>query len=370
MDRYGRPDARMYQPNDPYRAVRKPPSPDSSESTGIPMDSDFMHSRTASDSSTSRLATGVSESAKNQGDVYNNYDYYDQDPYAVPARGHQKRQHRKRKDEGQRANSYLPYSHHRRNPYGAHEPVYLEEERLPSFISPDRDGPVGSILQDNIIMDTVDHLDPIDETQKSHQLLEPLPSGKKKRRWCGLRRRTIVYVAFVFIVIVAVIWYFVWPRVPTLQFLDADLREEPPAKGPPPNFEVHLKWNISMTTDNSENWVPTHIKALTVEVFDDNTQEKIGTGSSGPLVLAAKKSQTIPMNIDIDYGPKRQATDTYNDLLGACYISKQSTVPEDQENLKQQKLNVIFRVTYHIAGFAWTTTASVKPANGFACPTK
>ncbi|KAL0097287.1 hypothetical protein J3Q64DRAFT_1712467 [Phycomyces blakesleeanus] len=361
------PNAYDYPPrntHDPYRAVRKTPSP--------------VHSRTASDSSTSRLASASqpNNTTYSQGyddniyqQTYSNNPYHEEDPYAVAARHHQgeKKRNRKRDNPDQRANSYLPYSHHRHDPYAPSEPIYLEEDPLPSFNSPGKDGTVGSILQDNIAMDMVDHNPPRSTGRiKNMQHLEPLPEIKRKRRrLCGLPGRTVLFIAFGFMIVVGVIWYFVWPRTPTLHLLDAGLLE------PSNNFNVNgtiyqmdSSWRINMTVDNSDNWVPTRVNTLSFKIFDSTTGRAFGEGSSGFRVFPARTQSQVSFPMTISYKAWSEADVTWQNLYTACGPQKQNPMPEEQASL-----NVRFEVTWHIAGMVKTRVATVIPSNGFACPT-
>ncbi|ORY91171.1 hypothetical protein BCR43DRAFT_498627 [Syncephalastrum racemosum] len=346
-----------FRTSDPYRAVRKSTTPDS---TGSSQQTD-QHSRTASDSSTSRLAPAA-------GSRFNGYEYYDDDPYALPPRhephlGKKTRRKQHHTSEDERANSYLPYSHHRRDPYAAQEPIYLEEDNMPSFTSPNKNsmGGVGSLLQDNIAMDMVDQQPPaVPQKQQLDPSLDPLPEIKKRkrsRRLCGLHRRTLVFIVFIFVVIVAVIWYFVWPRYPPLYYLESKAVNSDWK----PTY-VTSTWYVNMTADNSENWVPTRIKNFEVELLDANTNQKFGSGSSGSIILPPRQSNVnVPFTFDIHYVASDQQDTTLQDLT-LCSAVKTNPTPETP-----QSLNVIFQVTYHIEGFAWTKRSTVRPS-GFQCP--
>lgn len=238
------------------------------------------------------------------------------------------------------------------------EPIYVEEENLPSFTSPG-----GSLLRDNIPMDSVDQENNIPRSvgprNKSAPNLDPFPEirKRKKKRLCGLRHRTLVFIVFVFLAIVAVVWYFVWPRTPTMYYLQSNNQTD----GDWQELKVKSVWNISLRVDNSDNWVPTHIKDFYFSMVDANTNKEVGTGSTGSLVLPPRQSRIIiNVPINIDYSASTQSDATLNDLT-ACYMK------EDNGPITGTTINVLFNVKYYIAGIAWTTTSVVRP-NGFQCP--
>ncbi|KAI7862022.1 hypothetical protein BDF14DRAFT_186456 [Spinellus fusiger] len=334
--------------HDPYRAARKAPSP-------------------ASDSSTSRLASASHPVANYS--PHDDYEYQEEDPYAIAPRYNpgEKKRHRKRDPAEQRANSYLPYSHHKRDPYAPSEPIYLEEDNLPSFNSPGKDGAVGSILQDNIAMDMVDQNPPRSAGRnKSLQHLEPLPEIKrKKRRCCGLSRRTAVYTVFALCVVTAVVCYFVWPRIPVLRLLDSGLNGSANSFiTTNATYELDADWLVNMTVDNTANWVPTRVNDFAVKIIDMNSGQSFGKGNSGFLVVPPKGHITVSIPMSIYYKAWSPTDITWQDLYTACGPQKQNPMPEEQISL-----NVRFEVTYYIAGMIGTQVASVVPSNGFACPT-
>ncbi|KAG0169779.1 hypothetical protein DFQ28_002922 [Apophysomyces sp. BC1034] len=364
-----------YQESDPYRTVRKTSTPDSYDSYNGYYEPEESHSRTASDSSTSRLATnnGVH---RNQRDMYTENDYYDEDPYAIPPRQNhgekQRKQHKSRNPP--RANSYLPYSHYRQDSHNKAEPIsLLEDEHLPSFASPGRGG-AGSILQDNIAMDTVDQSSRIRSTPyNGGQPIQPLPEIKKKGRRClGLPGRTAVFIAFAFVLVVIVVWYFVWPRVPSLIYLDAELRSDKNQFTPASNnvsngiYGMEGQWVVNMTANNHDNWVPLRISDLDIQVNDKTTGMRIGYGKSGSLVLPGRQDCPVSFMVDISYFTTVQNDATFVDLFTACGVKNQDPTPQQQQPIA---LQLEFLVTYHISGIAWTTRASVVPSRGVRCPT-
>ncbi|CAO3628388.1 unnamed protein product [Mucor fragilis] len=356
---------------DPYRAARKPPSPDGYYDSPS-LHSDQYHSRSPSESSTSKLATPTAATAA-----------VNQDPYAPKSHHHKKKKKYKPSSaammEGEkRANSYLPYSNHNRNPYDPVEPIYLDQDDdyLPSFNSPGQyrssshqgRGPVGSILQDNIVMDMMSGHHPHngDDDYETKQHLEQiqLPPIKKKKWYarCGGNGKKIVIIVFVFIIIVGVISYFVWPRTPTLQYLDAGLVD-----GTQPFYNDTLmvaEWNVNFTVINDDSFIPTNIQNLAVNVIENGSGDVFGKGNSGHLMLKArpKDRQTITIPISIYF--QRDATNpAIKALLTACKIKE-----VDSANAPKQSLSLTFEIVYYIAGIVWHPVARVFPAAYFDCP--
>ncbi|CAO3661675.1 unnamed protein product [Rhizopus microsporus] len=339
---------------DPYRTTRK--QNDSSK-----YEQDEFNSKSPSESSMTRLSAAPKP-------VYQeDYDYYQQqDPYAP------NRQKKKKKktnmehyyDSEKRANSYLPYSHHKRDPYDPVEPIYLDEE-LPSFNSPGHRGPVGSILQDNIAMEMVEQDDLHNSTphKNINSTIQPLTPTKKKRWWTrlGISGRKLVFIVFAFVVVIVVVWYFVWPRTPTLQYQSAAY--DGPKQNTTDNTIV-ANWKVNFTVLNNDNWIPTNIENFAVTVIDASTGVQFGHGNSGHLMLRPRSiDQVITIPIQINYTSSGPNDNTFQDLYSACVVKV------SDPNSTNQSLNIKFRIVYYIAGIVWHTIAIVAPTtNYFQCP--
>lgn len=72
-----------------------------------------------------------------------------------------------------------------------------------------------------------------------------------------------VMIVFVFVIVVAIVWYFVWPRLFTLNFVSASLNTDTQYNWITLNntnstnspVGVTALWNITMQASNYDNWV-------------------------------------------------------------------------------------------------------------------
>lgn len=318
------------------------------------------------------------------------YAYYNQqDPYAPRQQGERKKKKKSRQprqppvqqqyhnEDEKRANSYLPYSNHNRDSYDQGEPIYLQDDidDLPSFNSPsnrNNRGAVGSILQDNIVMEMMNDNSPYapqtDENYKQQTtnsvLIQQLPPAKKKKWWArlGISGRKLVFIAFAFIAVVAVIWFFVWPRDPTLQFLDAGLVDDNAAHYTTTSMEA--TWVVNFTVINKENWIPTNMQNFAVSAVEGVTGESFGYGNSGHVMLWPRSTeQIVPVTIDINF--TRNATNpTLKNLLDACWMKNRDLASP----MPRQSLSIKFSIVYYIAGITWHTRSEVMPSSYFQCP--
>ncbi|ORZ08085.1 hypothetical protein BCR42DRAFT_425178 [Absidia repens] len=387
------PNSRSQRSSDPYRIARKTHSPaDSYDSSNLRSESE-AHSRSASDSSTSRLASQPTYDRRWD-------DYYADDPYAprqanyrqhmrqgtpeshdtqttansstVPLATQQQQQQQQQQQkqqqnedyQAQKANSYLPYSHH---PPGKNGEVYqppatsmlLESEHMPSFTSPHgREGGVGSLLQDNIVMDMVDT--PIRTHHKETSALDPLPplDKKKRRRCCGLGRKRLAAIIVAFVVVIVLVWYFVWPRTFEMQFNDANMYGNNAAQWTPkdgPFTQYEGSWIVSMNAKNYVNWVPTHVSRLDLAIYDSTTGTRFASGSNDTsFALAPKVEEKIYFIIDINYQVSSPSDPTMQHLSASCYIyTAQPNQQSQNPTQNEATLHLTFEVTYHIAGLAW-----------------
>ncbi|KAI9266473.1 hypothetical protein BDA99DRAFT_535903 [Phascolomyces articulosus] len=360
--------------DDPYRVARRGDSgTDFDEIISVSPGSDIAHSRSASDSSTRKLTSTPTPIPIR--------DYYEDDPYARPINSDTKRNSKLGYLERitERANSYLPYSHHQRDPNAPITPIYIED--TPSVIGAsdkDRTISIQPELNNNNNNNNQNHHDGATPSMTARVMggytTSPLTGAegdqiefskrKTRRRWCGLRKRIITFFIFLFCAAIALIWYFVWPRVPQLMFEDVD---------GPSYYHVNnndtqqvyfnASWILNMTADNNANWIPTHIRDMAVTVFYRPTNQPFGHGNSGSFQLSPRSFQIVEIPISI-YILVDSNDPTYVAVANACGPRDNAPSLPTTEN----SFNIDFLVDISISGIAWSTTKNVSVPQGFACP--
>lgn len=278
-----------------------------------------------------------------------------EDPYAK----------RTSRSDYERANSYLPYSHHQRDPLAPVAPIYIEE-RANSFLT-DKDRTI------SLQPEHTDILTATSDRRPFHALQQPPPdlpfTVKRKRKSCWRRRHAIIAIAILVVAIIAVIWYFVWPRVPSFQVAGADDIGTTPTISKDTGL-YNTTWLLILSVDNTANWVPTRIENLAVTVVDRNTSQPFGHGNSGSLVLSPRAKQTVNVTMDIYYQKSSESDQTFYDLYNSCSNFKEygSVVPViDGESDKLPAFD--FTLDVQISGIAWKTSVGAPTPKGFTCPT-
>ncbi|KAI7856772.1 hypothetical protein BDC45DRAFT_502267 [Circinella umbellata] len=359
--------------DDPYRAVRRGDSgTDFDEILSTSPGSDIAHSRSASDSSTRKL-TGTPAPIPIR-------DYYEDDPYVrqtnhndyTNKRNSYKASYLERIAE--RANSYLPYSNHQRDPNAPMAPIYIEDTPSSIIAAADKDRTISiqpELMISNNNGGARSMTGAIERVIGGHQPTTIVNEGdqlefskrKLKRRWCGLRKRIIALFVVVFCVVVTLVWFFVWPRFPQLKFTDVDS----------PIYEYvndtntqqmyfNASWVLNMTADNTANWIPTHIRDMAVDVVYRDTNEPFGHGNSGSLQLSPRSFQIIEIPIRIYH--KVDASDqTYVAVANACGPRGYSPTLTAANSF-----NIDFLVEVSIDGISWSITRNVSVPHGFSCP--
>ncbi|SAL99321.1 hypothetical protein [Absidia glauca] len=394
---------------DPYRRHKSQPSDSNSSEHGA------LHSRTASDSSTSRLAVNAAPYSHG----LSSRDY-DDDPYAksrTPAHistssngvlfGNTAKDisenetshgsssaHTATINNGnytskerilpavnpaylesyQRANSYLPYSHHQRDPLQQIAPIYVEDERLQTIQG------VGSMLQDNISVDMArndeaaqrqlrDKKTP-DYEKRNMELLELQQKEDQQRRWyqrrccCGLTVRLWLYMAVGgLLVLFALLMYFLFPRMPTVGFSAADTSQQAWTKD---MNTMTAQWSVNMTLDSSANWIHTWLDSMVVSVLDNDTMTQIGSGAVDAQWIPPRESKhmvTLPINIA--YSRTNATDETITDLFATCGPRRQTP---DPTSFHSELFNVTFQVELVLRGLPWSSHSTVIPDHGIQCP--
>lgn len=351
----------VYEESDPYRVLRKSPRPIGTIALHIfatvtnvcfvvidnNSEFDAFHSRTASDSSTNKTSLTLTNSAND------NYE----DPYAKVNYKH------KKKLSDSRANSYLPYSHHERDPNQKTEPIYIETSQQ---------RPATTMC--SLLTEPPSHI--IDFNKQSHipnqeKILDLLPDTttahrkKQIKTYCGLRIRSILFITFIWVAIIIIIWYFVWPRIPKLSLQDVDNIGNIQVVTNTTTKSMSANWLLNITADNTNNWVPTRFKSIDFTIKDEETNELFGNGSISKLTLPGRKSSSITVPMSIYYASDNANDTTFQDLYNACGVQVTANSPfENQQDL----LNVTLGITFHIYGIVWSTTRYL-PYTGLNCPT-
>lgn len=279
---------------------------------------------------------------------------FQQDPYASKKKW--------KNPTEDRANSYLPYSHHQRDPNKTCEPIYIEEYSTPASTTL----AMGSILQDNIT--DIMPQPQIQQQQQDHftdKFVNLSAERRKLKTICGLRYRSVLFISLIFIAIVVVIWYFVWPRIPNLALDDVDNVGTIQVLTSSTKKSMSTQWSLNMTADNTANWVPTRINSIDILITDERTQQSFGSGNSGWIILPPKQKSMIPILLDIYYESYNVNDTTFQDLYNACGVQVNSNTPFES---RQGVLNVTLSVTYHISGIVWPTTKQMH-INSLICPT-
>ncbi|KAI9270791.1 hypothetical protein BDA99DRAFT_502690 [Phascolomyces articulosus] len=246
---------------------------------------------------------------------------------------------------------------------------------MPSFVSPSKDG-VGSLLQDNIALDSVSEQQRSFQQHQHHQSLAAIGEGtpgiteikrrKKKRRCCGAHRRTVVFGSFIFVIIVAVVWYFVWPRWANgISFRGVSWPD-----GYESDLEDHIikaTWNVSFTVDNSKNWVPTRVKDFEIKVREMTSGKEIGHGSTGSKVLSKDSFIPIDVLLTIDYSASDINDPTLQSLHSSCQMHEISSGTVNGNQTDSPSLNLAFEITQRISGIVGSRQSNVRPSS-FQCP--
>ncbi|KAI8065729.1 hypothetical protein BC940DRAFT_303448 [Gongronella butleri] len=316
---------------DPYRQHTHPQEPD-----------EQSHSRTTSDSSTSRLlgahyrqsltlygddpytrqsarvaaaaaqqqaaalSSSTPTSARSSMDVTLPLpqDQLQVLPPSVPPRPasahlHHQKQPSDSSTSTQRANSYLPYSHHNMDAEAAVKrpaaaPIYVEDEQSTTF--------QGSILQDHFMVDTSSQHNDRDPPSRAQATLEKelesntldsqLLARRRRRaspiRYCGIQLRVWIASIVTFVIAITLLLYFLVPRSPRdLQFNDLQVNDMSWSEG---NTVATGSWRVNITINNEANWIPLKLNYLNLFIADSDTGDIFGFGQTNTSQTLAPRS--------------------------------------------------------------------------------
>ncbi|OZJ03284.1 hypothetical protein BZG36_03739 [Bifiguratus adelaidae] len=302
-------------------------------------------------------------------------------------------------------NSYLPYSNHTLDPYRPpSDPQLLDyHDTLPDYNGLHSTGSIKSpsMLEahvgrernttpntDEISMmnyndpttlpaDSIYHEPTISASSTQahstssnlHHALLPTLAGKSKprpddRRCCGVPRRTCVFVTFGALIVIAIVVFFVWPRVPAI-YLQGATTNAPMSFGPTNAPKISAQWDVSVQIDNRVNYIPIAFTSLDAQMLDAQTGAIFATGTLSGVQFSAKTISTTAIPMTVSYTSQDTVDQTYQDLFKACSVN-----PINSTSGTQIALQVTLAVKMSIRGLVGyhPTVTSNPGGNGFACP--
>lgn len=214
-----------------------------------------------------------------------------------------------------------------------------------------------------VAMDMMEQYESPQKRQKDQ--VSEMQQRKRKRRGCGgLTTRWMVFAAFVLIILVALAWFFVWPRWPnSILFQNAGVIT--PYDSSDPESKIYeAVWQINLTVDNSENFVPTHFKEFHLKLYDGSTNVKIGEGSTGSFMIPGQtRDKIIPITVNVQYSASDAGDPTLKNLFYCASLAQNETASQDT----QLGINLLMYLEESISGIAWKETATIHPSI-VACP--
>ncbi|CAG8436181.1 9507_t:CDS:2 [Diversispora eburnea] len=189
---------------------------------------------------------------------------------------------------------------------------------------------------------------------------------KRKSRCCCCSRKSCVIITFITCAILAVILFFVWPRIPIVT-IDGDKTEVAKDRSPvfiydPPSINMSI--NVPIKVDNRENWVPYKFKLI--DVYDAASLEfynrPVGNGNITNYSLQPRALSTVTMKIYFDYATDQSNDAVFQDFITAC------TTNSTNSNGKTL-LNLRFDVKLFISGIDWIYKPAISiPISDLKCP--
>lgn len=138
-----------------------------------------------------------------------------------------------------------------------------------------------------------------------------------------IRPRVAVFVAFGFCICLAVLLYFVIPRVPVFAVQSkSPLTAIPDGSSmithhSPTNFSMDMK--INLRADNTANWLTTKIHKMEMDVTDLSSLKKVGQGVETGISFPARQKPIFPVLVHFAYASINVTGDqTWSHWINAC----------------------------------------------------
>lgn len=195
---------------------------------------------------------------------------------------------------------------------------------------------------------------PLSGTIKSLQSSNEAKQNTSTRFCCCRTKahsRFTVFFVFFLCILGAFAAFFCWPRTPRVSMGGgADSLSGSPdwwggEKQPLPSSDTALPsrpslratWQINVTLDNRDNWVPTHLNQLDFVMVDSLTLAKFAWATtSGPMLLPPGVITPLSLTFNVNYQAADRTDPTFQNLYNAC--------GPISESKQRPALNVILRV--------------------------
>lgn len=219
------------------------------------------------------------------------------------------------------------------------------------------------------------HLKKIKTTPAHTTIIEPITITTKsitstknqdiinhnRSRCCCFRKnstsRMIVFLIFFIFVLGAITAFFCWPRTPRISMGGgaSSVNNEPPdwwagERLPlsaqdntviPSRPSLRGTWQMNVTLDNRDNWIPTHIRSLEFVLMDSLTLSKFAWASASTMVLQPNTISPISLTFNVNYQAPDNTDPTFQNLYNACGPLK--TTNDQRPALKVLlKVNIFF----------------------------
>ncbi|PWY98207.1 hypothetical protein BCV70DRAFT_35539 [Testicularia cyperi] len=182
--------------------------------------------------------------------------------------------------------------------------------------------------------------------------------------WGWLSPRVAVFIGFFIVVGLALMLYFVIPRVPTFAILSTTPVVAIPngasmnVNRSPTNFSMDMGFNLR--AGNRGSWISTKLHDMTMEVTDLNTYKEVGKGDLESLSLPGRTNTPFQFPVHFSYVSLNTSGDqTWQDFYQACG----ALTP----GVTRPTLNLAIKITMKISGLIGRKQAYTQ-VNNIVCP--
>lgn len=214
------------------------------------------------------------------------------------------------------------------------------------------------------------------------ELREMTPAAKRRRKrahrkrkcalwvhgedhlWGWLSPRVAVFIAFIMVVGLAVMLYFVIPRVPTFAVLSTNPVVAIPngasmqVNHSPTNFSMTMGFNLR--ANNRNGWIASKANDLRMTITDLNTYKVVGKGQMDELSFPGKQLTPFQFPVEFSYVSLNASGDsTFQDFYQGCGPN----IP----GVQRPTLNLAIELSMNIVGLLGRKGTNTQIGN-VACP--
>jgi hypothetical protein len=183
-----------------------------------------------------------------------------------------------------------------------------------------------------------------------HAQIEENPKGIKRRCCCCCTCLGCTIFILIILIILTLTGFFLWPRRPEVEFMGMKRVTEPTIN----DSGIHGIYNAIVQVDNP-NFISWTLDEVVTELFDAETERKMGSGHTTDIELKSRKVENITLPITLQYTANGENDTVVKRFSAICTGDK-------------TPMSAQLKVTISVDGLSWAYKPELTKDITLTCP--